>query len=781
MLNNEIKDFTFHEFKTDSDNFVKDISKLLSLGVFSKEVKNSSGQVVKRENASIEHNWHIVYPAPNFELITRDVSSFEELDGKEYSTITLDQISRITDKAVIKCKTLVADKSSLIKDSFIGENQKEFAELYLELYMPKYLCDTEIDDPLAQLDGTVPLCVNPKNGRKEATVRNYHWALLRLFDNPNEDFSGPAENKVDPVTNELVEFNSACSEWTKLSWFTDFEEKFKSELLDEMIEPSKDKVLRVPVNSSLTNKTKIRVMANIHPNRVALSVIGNPNVDYGDNRYLISSAYIGAIDSFKNSKKDIEGNFGIYTTSSTVPAIPKVSNQTTDIFSGLATDKDGEKVQEDEQWKIYESSQFPKYDLRMFDNVTQGWVSAGPILDIDLKTLNVNGAQEGEMILRIPYKKREIPRDLGKGVNGGRTTVVDKNIKVALGALSKDKKKLELNFDYEWGQDPVGSRYNNKVQVRVPASDIVSGILPVKTENITVEKPDGEYTEFIIIRIKNDDIYKYLVKYIRSEVTDTSALTPGSYTCQCMRISHNSFWCGFDEQGEVAAVVGGTERDAYGNLVNVEYHKTFGVHTANGTTDFAMYKTDSADFFQSHFLMFSSTEQFMKKHMYGKSVYTSEYFADRIKVTHSAEGVRGVLSGLITIDAESLFPFDELIVNKDFSKDKDKPEETYVYLPITAPYGPFANSPNERYGLGLLKDVHYNAYDDETKCDVALLTISEQYKDSFFGTNNVEELQLCDLSENGVTVTWTSSDENVIAINTNEGLVDGKEHTGKAK
>lgn len=763
MLNNEIRDFTFHEFKTDSDNFVKDLSKLLSLGAFAKEARDKSGHVVKAENASIEYNWHIVYPAPNFELSGRDVKSFEELDGKEYSAITLDQVARITNKAVIKCKTLAENKSALAGKSIIGETQKEYAELYLELYMPKYLCDTEMDDPLAQLDGTIPLCINPKNGRKEATIRNYHWCLMRVFDNPNATFSGPMINKIDPVTNELVEFNSASSEWTKLSWFTDFEEIFKSELLGQDLEPTKDTVLRVPVSSSLTNKTKIRVMANVHPNRVALSVVGNPNVDYGDNRYLISSAYIGAIDSFKNSKKDVEGNFGIYTTSSTVPAIPKESKETTNIFSGLKTDKEGVAVDEDEKWKIYDNTNMPKVDLRKFDSITQGWVSLGAMTNINLNTnLNSNGIYEGTQEFTLPYKKREIPRDLDKGINGGRTTIVDKNIKVALGKHNAGN--LGLNFTYEYGRS--SATYDKTVvNVNIPTSDIVTGIFPVKS--VEISKPEGEYTEYLKVTVSNDELFKYLSKYIRAEVSTQNALVPGAYAHQLIVFGGNNtanFWVGFDEQGEIAKVVGGTKRDTYGNLIAVEYHKTFGTHTANCTTDFAMYKTDSADFFQSHFLMFSSTEQFMKKHMYGKSVYTNEYFADRIKVTHSAEGVRGVLSGLIVIDADSLFPFDELIVNKDFSKDKDKAEETYVYLPITAPFCPFANSPNERYGLGLLKGLKHNEYNPESKCEAALIGLSEVYKDSLYYTNNIEDFTLVTEAHNGLTITWESLDPDVILL-----------------
>lgn len=784
MLNNEIRDFAYHEFKTDSDNFVKDLCRVFALGRYSKEV---TGDNPKESAPSIEYNWQITHPAPNFNLIDRKVSKVEELDAKEYETITLDQIARMTNKAVVKCNTLSEDKSFAISNSDSEQTQKERAEMYLQVYMPKFLCDTENDDPFVQEDGvSIPLCVNPKTAKKEAKVRNYHWCLFRLFDKPNADFSGPLENKIDMVTGELLEFNSASSEWTKLSWFTDFEELFLSELVPGT-SSANDKVLRVPVNSSLTNKTKIRVMANMHPNRVALTVVGNPNVDYEDNRYLISTAYIGAIDSFKGSKKDIEGNFGIFTTSSSVPAIPNQTIEPTATFSGLDEDSDGAKLSDDKNWMIYDQKP-PKTPLTNSpEQHLKAFINLGPIGDLNLGSIDkATGELPGEMVFRHTYKKREIPADPLVDSEGGRTGIVESSMKVTLGNVTGNE--LEFNALFEYGNYSLGCHLNKSVRIKIPASDLKSSMLPV---DIKLETKEGSLTENVIVTINNNKLYKTLYKYIEAELAtrgELDALVPEAYTVQRIRFSgikyetgnadgthysyHDKFsikqhscFLGYDEQGAIKKVVNKTERDRYGNLVKINYPKTFGKHTANCTTDFAMYKTDSSDFWQSHFLMFSSTEQFMKKHMYGKSVYTNEYFADRIKITHSAEGVRGVLSGLIVIDADSLFAFDELIVNKDFAKDPEKPEETYIYVPITASFCPFANSPNERNGLGLLKEVKYSEHDDEAKCEAALIELANQYVDSLYYANNKEGIPLLETSHNNLEITWSTTDADVIDLN----------------
>lgn len=789
MLNNEIRDFTYHEFKTDSDNFVKDIAKMLAIGCYSESVVGPGGDILKPSGASVEYNWQIVNPAPNFSLLSRKVSSFEELDSTEYELVVNEQVSKITNKAIIKCITLTEDKDSLAKaSSQLGEVQKSRAEMYLQLYMPKYLCDTEKIDPFLQEDGVnIPLCINAKTGREDSKVRNYHWCLMRLFDNPNEDYSGPMENQIDLVTGELLEFNSASSEWTKLSWFTDFEDIFMSEIIPSTA-PTSDRVVKIPVSSSLTNKTKIRVMANMHPNRLALSVVGNPNVDYSDNRYLISTAYIGAIDSFEGGKKDIEGNFGIFATSSSIPSIPKQSETSLGTFSGLneKDDGSGDVLPAGEKWKVYDQTPAKVKVNNSPESQLKAWIDLGQLQDINVNSVDASGNLSGTTDFILNYKKREIPSDSVNFSDGGRTSIVDNSLKVTLGSLVNSG--FEFTFLYAvwdsstwlgYAGDGASSKTPEEFLITIPMSDLKSSMLPIKT---SIVRKDGSLTESIKIEIDNNGLFKMLKKYIDAELAPlglSNLTTPNYYKNQIIKFSGKSplytmysndnrtlktmkIHVGFDEQGTIKKVLNRSERDFYGNLLNINYPKTFGAHTANCSTDFAMYKTDSADFWQSHFLMFSSTEPFMKKHQYGKSAYTNEYFADRIKVTHSAEGVRGVLSGFIVIDAESLFAFDELIVNKDFEKDADKPEETYVYVPVTANYCPFANSPNERNGLGLLKNIRYNEYDDESKCDAALAKLAEQYIDSLYYSNNKAEIELADTSHNGLKITWKSSDDEII-------------------
>lgn len=796
MLNNEIRDFTYHEFKTDSDNFVKDIAKLLSLGCYSTPVTGAGGEILKPSNASIEYNWQIVNPAPNFTLTKRKVTSFEELDAKEYELVVNDQIKKITNRVTIKCITLTDDKNSLLKaaSSQLGEVQKSRAEMYLQLYMPKYLCDTEKVDPFLQEDGlNIPLCYNQKTGRYDLQVRNYHNCLFRVFDKVDENFFGPMENKIDLATGELLEFNSASSEWSKLSWFTDFEDIFASDM-NPSITGDNDWVLKSPISSSLTNKTKIRVMANMHPNRLALTVVGNPNVDYSENRYLISTAYIGAIDSFEGGKKDIEGNFGIFTTSSSIPSIPKQADSSVGTFSGLDEKNDTtneempEKLPSSEKWKVYDQSPRKVKVTNSPESQLKAWISLGKLQDINVSSANLDGTLSGDTSFTLSYKKREIPEDKTNFSDGGRTAIVESSLKATLGYIDLEK---EISFDFlyaVWDDNKqidytLNSQYKpaKEVKVNIPVSDLKSSMLPIKT---SITRKVGSFTETIKAEVSNDDLFKVLKKYIEAELAPLGledALTPGYYKNQVIVFSGKSpvytassgsnsyssvntinLMIGFDEQGTVKKIVNRSERDKYGNLLKINYPKTFGTHTANCSTDFAMYKTDSTDFWQSHFLMFSATEPFMKKHQYGKSAYTNEYFADRIKVTHSSEGVRGVLSGFIVIDAESLFAFDELIVNKDFEKDLNKPEETYVYVPITASYCPFANSPNERNGLGLLKEIRYSEHDDEAICEAALIKLAEQYIDSLYYTNNNTEIELAETSHNGLAITWKSSNDEVI-------------------
>ena len=174
-------------------------------------------------------------------------------------------------------------------------------------------------------------------------------------------------------------------------------------------------------------------------------------------------------------------------------------------------------------------------------------------------------------------------------------------------------------------------------------------------------------------------------------------------------------------------ITSGVSRDVFGNVIDVDKVKDYGLNTSDGVTSIMMYHTRSKAYYQKHHMLFATTEEYMSKVMYGKSSYTGEYYADRIKVTHGNDGPRGTLSDLLVIDSESLYALDELVINKEFKKDPEQYEETFVFFPITAPYSPLSDSPNARYGLAIKKQEIEPQYTD----DMILLKLAMQSLTTF--------------------------------------------------
>lgn len=204
---------------------------------------------------------------------------------------------------------------------------------------------------------------------------------------------------------------------------------------------------------------------------------------------------------------------------------------------------------------------------------------------------------------------------------------------------------------------------------------------------------------------------------------------------------------------EKNVITSGVTRDAFGNVVNVDKVNTYGANTSDGVTSIMMFHTRSKAYYQKHHMLFATTEEYMSKVMYGKSAYTGEYYADRIKVTHGNDGPRGTLSDLLVIDGSSLYARDELVINKDFAKDPDEYEETFVFFPITAPFSPLSDSPNATYGLAIKKMEVEPAYTDEL---ILLRKAADELRkkaESLWMPTNTDIFPM-DVTSNGCKVYW---------------------------
>lgn len=713
---NKEKNFTYHEVLTDSDNAVKDIARILALGSESEEIIDESGTVIKPSIPIIDQCWEVVYPKADRTLFP-NIEDWNKLQPEEYKVVTDHKISKITDTVILRTKTIPKD-IEVNNSTAMGVNQDlnmDSLEMYLEIYMPPYLCDSEIDDPISQRDNYIPE-VNDvkgiKNGNKRV-ARNYHHLFMRIFDNINAAGTGPAPNVIDPVTRDVIKWNSRSSCWSKLSWYTDFEDVFKAPLIGEQNKGMQEGVVRLPVISGLTSESKIKIWANVNRSRAVLGVMGSPNVDFSDNRYLIGCAYIGQIDSFDFSINDTAGNFGLFTTSSSSPAmgttevkiraaVPAIVNGT-EVSPGTGALGSGTKMPFDGGLQMFNPGTVYEKMAMELTSIPQN--STIP----NAKDLWGNRYIDASTI-RIDADFNLTPTELEYKDKYGVTQV--KNI----GA----PKNITIIPNVEVDEDD-----RKKVKISVPLTAILEGFLG-KTDAALVSSATG-------ISFKN-----------------------GPNRCTLKMEYTFSYYTEYTERS------GGVTRDKFGNPISAKLDTTYGKNTANGVTDFAMYATFTKDYFQRHFFMFAATEEFMQKELYGKSAYTGEYFADRIKVVHSSEGPRGILSGMITIDTSSLYPFDELIVNKGFEKYDDKPEELYVYLPITAAYCPFSNSPNGRHGIGILKDIRYPVpVSDEEIVRFAINELDRKYSDLTYVTEN---FPLLEVSQHGATISWKSSNSTLIQI-----------------
>ena len=627
----------------DCDSFIQHINQIyggsipilsipLNIGN-SATIEIQSNQLSKIKQTSIEL----------YDMIIRTLNNGDGIEPKEYNnlesvSIIISKINNsakpylwnLTGKRYLKTYTIVAGTEIDVPHMPINILTPEFYRdgIYVPLESSKYRSgDARIifDSDIVFEESTDGLLVvryqynvsGNESITERKTILNNHYVLMRIFDNINDDCTGPAES-VYNTQGVMVKSNSHVSPWTKLSWYRDFEEVMVDEIdADVNINQIHDGTLFVPIETpGLNADTKLRYWINCNNDRFSLIVMGNPSLDYQKERHLISACYCGRIDSFDNSINDTAGNFALFGSSSTEPCNTKLTIQkieypasTYTLTTTTITDKD-------------------KYD-KFLSDYNEG---------IILRKITCSDTTFGEynVVLKDGYffNKEKWPRYI----------IVD---------------------------DITGEPY--------------TPLLPVFKKTFITDNGKSNTLVFTV-------------------QPEHQVVGP-----------NKSIYVSFSSYQEKFNIVSGVTRDVFGNVVEVSKEDSFGINTSDGTTSIMMFHTRSKAYYQKHHMLFATTEEYMSKIMYGKSAYTGEYYADRIKVTHGNDGPRGTLNDMLVIDSASLYAMDELVINKDFKKDPNEYEETFIYFPITAPYSPLSDSPNARYGLAIKKEEREPVYTDENK------------------------------------------------------------------
>lgn len=837
MANSEnVKVFRYYEGLCSSEDFPKELAKVLSLGVQSDKITDSDGVVLSEPVPLKDKNWDIVYPAPDSSFVTdKDAMSWAEYKNK-----ILNQVDKITDTVILKTRTTEKSESGLESDEFSVDSDSTLAykEMYLEIYKPEYLANPE-EYPLdCERKGLTPKLITKE-----------------LYQNKFKDHIAIEEILNDTFDSSRVNIPVIKEEQISLGTSVDVSNLTYDELDQYFVEIQKvtgDLTLKMPSNTVLGDEvtkdvdtailSKIKQESNFLYSFIISSFTGYE--DYNQFQQLSITLSTISVENgglFQITMKPTlkATNYTIkkgttfdlkfdpieeiypelYIDGIYIPIDSKYYTYTHNSESGLR------KITFDENYE-YEKSKdgilTVRYEykidtsenlitnrveiknnhyvlMRLFDNINaEGtgpaenvYNSAGDIVktnvhvspwsklswyrdfeEILLDTIDadvpINNVSDGTVL--VPLETTGLTNDtkLQYWIN----TNNDRFSLIVMGNPSLDLEKdrhlisscycgaidsfensiLDVSGNFALytssSTEPCKTTLSTE-KTYVPIVDYVLDEASIGTTTIEDEeyaafldsvpfKANATGTDLYYIQLTDENQYfttniwpKYMfIDSYGNPVTALKMAARKEFTMEDGKSNLLKLWvynedAAFNEENGYKIVVNfgyytekfiltsGVTRDKFGNVINVTKEDTYGKNTSDGVTSITMFHSRSKAYYQKHQMLFATTEEYMSKVMYGKSRYTDEYYADRIKVTHGTDGPRGILSDLLVIDSSSLYAMDELVINKDFSKEKYENEETFIYFPITAPYSPLSDGPNARYGLAIKKAEREPSFSDE--------------------------------------------------------------------
>lgn len=854
MSEQKYKSYRYYEGLCSTKDIVKELAKVLSIGVRSNEVKDVEGNTLLPPFILQSKNWDIVYPKPD-STINID---WDNMTADEYKAKILNQVNQISDTVILKTETTPVEVNTAA-DDLVEDNDtlKKSLTMYLEIYKPTYVANPE-EYPLdCEREGVIPKVITKDMYKNALSVTKRIEEVITLPENDCCTITPLDEtNKNTIIYTTASEFKLIISKIISIYGENAEKEGFYAPTIagasTAELEFDKTKILEIKAkdndlynairnalnvdDNQFQSFTTLKFQAVYEDNdRYILSVeaITTKNVYTVSGTYVIKEAseqdniittvipeyyidgvYIPLDSSLWQYDPTVLNNRGIQFLTPITGDIAKngnivlrydvekeaheeVSERTymlnnhyllMRLFDDLNDEGDGpsETVYNDKGEVVVQKahvSDFCKlswyqdfeeiYQDEIDADVSTNTISDGTLL-VPLQTaglngetkirywLNTNNDRFDLIIMGNPSLDYSRDRHLISACYCGKIDSFDFSVNDTAGnfalfvSSSTEPCKSELTKEKNYSSiDYTGNDYTSPEFTAFLQNAYSNKCIEGVTEYY-VQLPEGRYynkslwPKYIILDANGIPVTELKTVYQINYVEDNQAVIVIHQPYD----SNYTLYIGYPYYEEKVVLNSGVERDLFGNVVNVKKTDTFGLNTSDGTTSIMMYHTQSKAYYQKHHMMFTTTEEYMSKVMYGKSMYTNEYYADRIKVTHGNDGPRGMLNDMLVIDNSSLYPFDELVINKDFEKDPEEYEETYVYFPVTAPFSPLSDSPNARYGVAIKKNEVEPDFADEKKIvEIAIDELRLLANESWWGiSSNIYPLSK---TSNGSTVLWS--------------------------
>ena len=180
MSEQKYKSYRYYEGLCSTKDIIKELAKVLSIGVRSNEVKDVEGNTLLPPFILQSKNWDIVYPKPD-STINID---WDNMTAEEYKSKILNQVSQISDTVILKTTTSPVDvnhsSDDLVEDS---DANKESLTMYLELYKPTYVANPE-EYPLdCERQGIIPKVITKDMHKDSLSIKKRIEEIVTLSEN----------------------------------------------------------------------------------------------------------------------------------------------------------------------------------------------------------------------------------------------------------------------------------------------------------------------------------------------------------------------------------------------------------------------------------------------------------------------------------------------------------------------------------------------------------------------------------------------------------------------